>query len=97
MKENSLTLKWIPNQLKVSRLAFIVSKRVSKKAVLRNEIRRGLSREARLKLPYFNEEIDAIIIVHPGAEKKEGKELGKSLNKVFLRARLIKKDGRDNG
>jgi ribonuclease P protein component len=94
IKENSLALKWVRNNLKVSRFAFIVSQKVSKKAVLRNKLRRKLREKARLDLPKLQKGLDAIIIVSPGAEKKGGKELAENLNKLLLKAQLIRKSGR---
>lgn len=94
IKENSLTLKWINNNLKVSRFAFIISQKVSKKAVLRNKIRRQLREKTRLALPQIKKGLDVIIIVSPGAEKKEKGELVENLNKLFLKAKLTKKDER---
>ena len=96
IKENLLTFKWTANNLKVSRFGFIVSQKVSKKAVLRNKIRRRLREKVRAELPRFKKGIDGVIIVNPGAAEEKSQEMTGSLNKIFSRARIIQKNGRSN-
>ena len=96
IKENLLTFKWTPNNLKVSRFSFIVSKKISKKAVLRNKIKRRLREKVKTELPRFKKGIDGVIIVNPEAAKKKSQEMIGSLNKIFSRAKIIQKNGRSN-
>lgn len=91
IKENLLTFKWAPNNLKVSRFGFIVSRKVSKKAVLRNKIKRRLREKIRRELPWLKKGIDGVIIVNPAAAKEKSQEIIKSLNRIFFRVKLIKK------
>lgn len=94
IKENSLTFKWASNNSKVSRFGFIISRKVSKKAVLRNKIKRKLREKVRAELSRLKKGIDGVIIVHPGAAKEKSQETTESLNKIFFRAKLIKKNER---
>jgi len=92
IKESLLTFKWIYNNSGISRFAFVISKKVSKKAVLRNKIRRRLREKVRLMLPYFKEGIDGVIIANSGIEKQKKEKLIDNLNKILFRAKLIKKN-----
>jgi len=93
-KESFLLLKTVPNKLKVSRFGFIVGKKYSKKAVLRNKIKRRLREIIRERLPEIKEGLDGVVIVLSEAEK--GKEesfegLKKIINKLFKKAKIYKK------
>lgn len=96
LRENLLTFKWAPNNLKVSRFGFIVSKKISKKAIVRNQIKRRLREKVRIELPRLKKGIDGVIIVRPGVAKEKNQEISKNLNKIFLRAKLIRKNGSSN-
>ena len=50
VKGNFLFVRYLKNNLEFPRFAFVVSSRVSKKAVVRNRIRRALSEAARSEL-----------------------------------------------
>lgn len=91
MRENSLTFRWVLDSLKTSRFAFVVSRKVSKKAVLRNKIRRRLREAVRSELPFLKKGIDGIIIINPGAEKRKQEEINKDLNEIFTKTKLRKR------
>jgi len=82
-----LILKFIKNNLEINRFAFIVSKKVSPKAVVRNKIRRRLS-ETTKKFKNGATGLDIIFLVLPTAREKsflETKEEAiKLLNKIGL-------------
>lgn len=86
LKEDFLILKTIPNDLKNSRFGFIVSQKVSKKAVLRNKIKRWL-RVAVLSQLKKGDKIqkpaDIVIIVKPGTDIKNFQEIEQAINKIF--------------
>ncbi len=65
--------------LQASRLAFVVSKKVSKRAVVRNRIRRVLREELRTKLLLKMPIADYVIIVKPVAATYESTDLRKEL------------------
>ena len=65
-KEDFVYLKIRKNKLKLSRFGFIVSKKFSKKAVVRNKIKRKLRESIRTKLPRIKKGIDGVITIIPG-------------------------------
>lgn len=69
-KNNFLILRFVNNSLKFSRLAVIVSQKVSKKAVERNKIRRRISSVAQDNIKNFKKNIDLIFLVLPKANSK---------------------------
>lgn len=88
-KEDFLILKVIENKLKNSRFAFIVSSKVSKKATLRNKIRRRLSEAVRLKIKDIKEGVDGVFLAIPGLEKKNFWEIKEDINKIFAKAKIL--------
>lgn len=88
-KEDFLILKVVKNNLKNSRFAFIVSQKVSKKATLRNKIRRRLSELVRRRLPTVPLGIDMVLVAVSGLEEKDFWEIEESLNKLFNKAKMI--------
>lgn len=88
-KEDFLVLKIVKNNLENSRFAFIVSQKVSKKATLRNKIRRRLRELVRLKIKEIKTGIDGVVMALPGLEKKDFWELEEIINRIFKKANLI--------
>jgi len=82
-------LKVIKNNLDISRFAFVISKKISKKATIRNRIKRRLDNVIRADLPKIKKGWDGIIIVLPGAEIKDFKEIEEDINQLLEKARLI--------
>ena len=75
--------------MKVSRFAFIVSLKVSKKAILRNKIKRRLRELVKSRLPNIKKGYDIVLTVAPGLEIKNFWETEESINKLFKKAKLI--------
>ncbi len=90
MKEDFLFLKWTFNNLNISRFGFIVSKKISTKANLRNKIKRRLSELIRLKLPTIKKGVDGILIARTGLEKKDFRQIEKTLDKILTKAKILK-------
>lgn len=90
VKEDFLILKAVKNSLKNPRFAFIVSSKVSKKATLRNKIRRRLSKLAGLKIGKIKNNIDFILLAVPGLEEKDFWEIDETINKLFQKAKCFK-------
>ena len=88
-KEDFLFLKVVKNNLKINRFGFLVGKNFSKKATLRNKIRKRLSEIIRLKMGKIKKNFDAILIIAPGLETKDFWEVEESINKLFLKAKLF--------
>jgi len=88
-KENSLVLRAAANGLETSRFGFIVSLKVSKKAAVRNKIRRRLSEIIRAEGGNIKKGIDAAVLALPGTEKKEFSELEPALKSLLVKAKII--------
>ena len=86
---NLFVLKIVKNNLDISRFAFVISKKISKKATIRNRIKRRLDNVIRADLPKIKKGWDGIIIVLPGAEIKDFKEIEEDINQLLEKARLI--------
>ncbi len=88
IREDFLFLKFVKSDLKTSRVAFVVSLKVSKKAVLRNKIKRRLRELVKRKLSEIKKGYDIVLTAVPGLETKDFLEIEKSVNKLFKKAKL---------
>lgn len=88
-KEGFLILKIIKNNLKNSRFAFVISRKISRKATLRNKIKRKLSELVRLKIKRVKGGMDFIFVAVPGLEEKDFWEINETINKLFQKAKCL--------
>lgn len=88
-KEDFLVLKVIKNNLKNPRFGFIVSKKVSNKATIRNRIKRQLRSLIQENLKSVNPGQDILILALPGLENKDFWEIEEVINKLLKKARII--------
>jgi len=86
-KQGFLYLKIRKNNLDASRFGFVISKKFSKKAVIRNKTKRRLSEIIKKKLLEIKKGMDIIIVVMPGAEN-EFQKLEDTIDKLFKKAKL---------
>lgn len=84
-----LTLGFIKNKLDNSRFAVIVAKKVSKKAVTRNLIKRKVMEIIRLKLFQIKPGFDLAFIAKPEIKGKKYKEIEAVALSLLKRARHI--------
>jgi len=89
-KEDFLILKITKNALSQTRFGFIVSKKVSKKATLRNKIKRRLREIVSKKGKKLKKGLDALLIAYPGFETKDFWEIDETLNKLLKKAKCLK-------
>ncbi len=91
-KEDFLVLKTLKNDSNKIRFGFVISQKVSKKANVRNKIKRRLSELVRSKLKFkaLTNYSDNLFIAVPGLEKKDFWEIEETTNKLFQRAGLVK-------
>lgn len=82
-KTSLLVLKIVKNGLKHNRFGFIVSKKVSKKAVVRNKIRRRLAKISSEAPKNKEMGSDFVFIALPGIEKKDFSEIKDSAGKLL--------------
>ena len=85
-----LVVRSAPNELALSRYAFSVSKRIAKKAVMRNKIRRRL-REALRSLPLI-EGRDIVVVARLPATTTDFQTLRTELGKLLGRARVLARE-----
>jgi len=90
-KNGFLILKIVQNNLKESRFAFIVSQKVSKKAVLRNKVKRRLRDIVRKNMKEIKKGVDVALITLSGIEKQSFIETKKTLDDLFKKTGLINK------
>ena len=90
-KENFLVLKMTKNDLPQNRFGFIVGTKVSKKATLRNKLKRRLRGLAKAKIEKIKKGYDIILIAQPGLENRDFWELEEIVNKIFNQAKIIEK------
>ena len=95
-KGNFLIFKVKSNRLKVSRFGFIVSTRVSKKAVARNKIKRRLRNIVRELLGFLAKDIDGVFIALPGSEKASFEEIKRDILFLLKKSGVLKDDKRNN-
>jgi len=81
-KQGFLYLKFLKNNLGVSRFGFIVGKNFSKKAVERNKIKRRLREIIQKRIGGIKQGLDIIIVVLPGAEN-DFEALNKEIDRLF--------------
>lgn len=94
-KNNFFIFKVAKNNLKINRFGFVISSKVSKKAVIRNKIKRRLSEIIKVEFKNTslekkaNQGMDLVIIVLPGLENKNFSEIKENIKKLLIRASLI--------
>lgn len=85
-KGDSLFLKVIKNEEAEARIGIIVSKKVSKKAVERNKLRRRIREIVRtINLPSH---FDAVVVAFPKASEKTFQELSLEIINLFKKANV---------
>ena len=89
VKSDFLILKTLKNNLKESRFGFVVSKKVSAKATVRNKIKRRLRDAVFQKIAEIKNSVDAVAVVLPGAEKKDFLEIKNTINNLFSKLKII--------
>jgi ribonuclease P protein component len=87
IKSNSLFLKILENNKECTRIGIIVSKKVSKKAVERNKIKRRI-REIIRKID-FCKGFDIILITYPNIKEKDFKGISEEINYLFKKATCL--------
>ncbi|MCX6722084.1 MAG: ribonuclease P protein component [Candidatus Staskawiczbacteria bacterium] len=88
-KNNLFIFKIKRNDLGLNRFGFVVSHKVSKKATVRNKIRRRLADLMRKKTTDIKTGVDLVIITLPGIEKKTFSDLKEAINTLFIKSGLM--------
>lgn len=88
-RQNFLFLKMIENDSNETRFGFIVSKKISNKAVVRNKVKRQLREIVRQKLGQIKKGFDVALVALPGIEEKDFEEIRESIDKLFKKAKIL--------
>lgn len=88
-RQDFLFLKMLENDLVFPRIGFIVSKKISNKAVVRNKVKRRLRNIVRKKISDMKKNNDIIIIALTGIEKITFQEIENEVDKIFTKAGIL--------
>jgi len=84
-----IRIKFLKNGLKISRFAFVVGLKISKKAVQRNRVRRQLEEVVRLAFDQIKTGFDLVILVEPDIIKKDYQAIEQEMISLLERAKLF--------
>jgi len=85
-----ISIKLKRNNLNISRFGIVVGSRISKKAVIRNKIKRRISEAIRLNLPQLKKGFDVIVLTKPEVVDKKYQEIENILVSLFKKAKIYK-------
>ena len=86
-----LVLKFLRNSLDVTRIGFVVSQKVSKKAFLRNKIKRRLREIIKINLLNLEPGYDLIFFTKKGIIEKSFLEIKDVIEQILRKAKLMYK------
>ena len=89
IEKEFLGLKFFENSLKTTRIGFVVSQKVSKKASSRNKIKRRLREIIKINLPNLKPGYDLIFFTKKGIIKKSFWEMKEVVEQILKKAKLI--------
>ena len=90
-REKFLILKTLKNNLPLSRIGFVVGRKISKKAVLRNKIKRKMREAVRVNLFSLEPGYDLVFLAEKGIEEKSFWEIRKVVEYLLKKAKILKK------
>ena len=88
VKNNFLIFKFLNNNLQESRFGFVVSKKVSNKAVVRNKVKRRLRSAVSTHLKSIKNSVDGVIIALPQSDKEDFAQVKQAVETVFQKVKL---------
>ncbi len=89
IKSETFFLKVLNTNNDYSRIGFVVSKKISNKAVIRNKIKRRLRETIRHNLPSLKNNFDIIVVALPKIKAISFKEIKQEVEKALKRKKLI--------
>lgn len=93
----TFVMYFLKNTFEKNRIGIIVSKKISKKAVVRNKIRRQMKEAYRLNEKNILTGYDIILIARESIKKTDYQKIEKSLMHLFYKKNLLKeKNGKNS-
>ncbi len=87
-KKDFLFIKFIKNDLDATRFGFVVSKKISKKAVVRNKVKRRLREAAREMLSDIKPGYDVVVVAQKGIENLDFFQIKDNLKQLLKKIDL---------
>jgi len=84
-----LIIKYSPNNKDISRFAFIISNKISKKAVERNKLRRQMREVIRLKLDNIKPGYDVIFFAKKNLINQDYKKIESSITHLLQKTGIL--------
>ncbi|MCD6550111.1 ribonuclease P protein component [bacterium] len=88
-KTNFFTIRFVENNLDKTRFGFVVSKKIHKKAVVRNKNKRRLREIIRKMLPDIKQGIDAVIIVKKDLSQEDFQAIERQVKELLKNTKLL--------
>ncbi|MFH1575755.1 MAG: ribonuclease P protein component [Candidatus Nealsonbacteria bacterium] len=88
LKERFLSLKFAKNGSDATRFGFVVGQKVSRKAVIRNKVKRRLRDITKGRLADIRKGLDVVVVSGKGAETASFEDIAAVLNHLFKTSRL---------
>jgi len=88
ISSSKLTIKWLSNKTKYTKLALVVSKKIDKRATKRNQIRRVLREHLRQNY-LLKTGNNIVIITRQGIENLDNKQIRQELDKTISKSKII--------
>jgi ribonuclease P protein component len=95
-RERYLILKYTANGCQKIRVGISVSKKISKKATIRNRQKRRIASLVGQKMPQIKNGWDIFFIALPGLENQSYLELGESVNQLLKKTKILANDQKDS-
>lgn len=83
------TIKILKVEAVDSRFGVVISTKVSKKAVIRNKIKRRITEIIRLNIAKIKLGVDVMILVKPIVVDKSYQEIKDEIEKLFIKAKIL--------
>ncbi|OHA65881.1 MAG: ribonuclease P protein component [Candidatus Wildermuthbacteria bacterium RIFCSPHIGHO2_12_FULL_45_9] len=89
IRHEGLLAKIWYQDIQCSRFGIVVSKKIAKKAVVRNRIRRLISQALQKRLKRMAKHADIILVVLPGSDFSELRHAEEAVEQIFKKAGLF--------
>jgi len=88
-RDGFIKIRFLKNDLEITRFGIVISSKISKKAVFRNRIRRCLEEIIRLRLDQIKSGFDIVVLFEPEVVDKKYKQIEEAFANLVEKAKLI--------